>query len=79
MLTIKDDPRKQDNLRGRVSFAKQEEANSRSTPVFINLANNKKMLDDQGFVPFGEVVERNGYSGPLLHGLRRGPSGGGRP
>jgi peptidyl-prolyl cis-trans isomerase A (cyclophilin A) len=55
-LTIKDDPRKQDNLRGRVSFAKQEEPNSRSTTVFINLANNK-LLDDQGFVPFGEVVE----------------------
>jgi peptidyl-prolyl cis-trans isomerase A (cyclophilin A) len=55
-LTIHDDPRKQDNLRGRVSFAKQEEPNTRSTTVFINLANNKT-LDDQGFVPFGEVVE----------------------
>jgi len=56
VLTIKDDPRKQNNLRGRVSFAKQEEPNSRSTTVFINLADNK-LLDDQGFVPFGEVVE----------------------
>jgi peptidyl-prolyl cis-trans isomerase A (cyclophilin A) len=77
-LTIKDDPRKQDNLRGRVSFAKHEEPNSRSTTVFINLANNK-LLDDQGFVPFGEVVEGMEVVDRFYMEYGEGPPGGDGP
>jgi len=54
-LFIPDDPRQQKNLRGTLSFA-QSGPSTRATEVFINLADNS-MLDDQGFVPFGKVVE----------------------
>ncbi len=78
VLTIKDDPRKQDNLRGRISFAKPEEANGRSTLVFVNLADNK-ILDAQGFVPFGEVVEGMGAIDSLYMDYGDGPPAGTGP
>jgi peptidyl-prolyl cis-trans isomerase A (cyclophilin A) len=53
---ILDDPRKESNLRGYLSFA-QSGPNTRATEIFINLADNSKLLDDQGFVPFAKVVE----------------------
>lgn len=54
---IKDDPMKdQGNKPGYVSFAKVGE-NSRTTLVFINLADNSSSLDAQGFPPFGKIVE----------------------
>jgi peptidyl-prolyl cis-trans isomerase A (cyclophilin A) len=77
-LTIKDDPRKQDNLRGRVTFAKPEESHGRSTLVFVNLADNK-MLDDQGFVPFGEVAEGMNVLESLYMGYGDGPPTGAGP
>jgi peptidyl-prolyl cis-trans isomerase A (cyclophilin A) len=52
---IVDDPPKQKNSRGTLAFA-QAGPNTRTTEVFINLADNK-VLDDQGFVPFGRIVE----------------------
>jgi len=52
---IPDDPRQQKNLRGTLSFA-QSGPSTRATEVFINVADNT-VLDDQGFVPFGKVVE----------------------
>lgn len=55
MLKIADDEPAHKNTRGTVAFA-MNGANTRSTQVFINLANNPR-LDAQGFVPFGEVVE----------------------
>jgi cyclophilin family peptidyl-prolyl cis-trans isomerase len=54
-LTIPDDPVKQKNRRGTVTFAKVG-PNSRTTEVFINLRDNT-MLDSTGFAPFGRVVE----------------------
>src|SRR5580704_4865682 len=42
---VDDAPRKQDNVRGTLAFA-QAGANTRSTEVFINLADNK-VLDEQ--------------------------------
>jgi peptidyl-prolyl cis-trans isomerase A (cyclophilin A) len=51
-----DDPVKQSNKRGFVTFAKSSAPNSRSTQVFINFADNTN-LDGQGFAPFGQVVE----------------------
>jgi cyclophilin family peptidyl-prolyl cis-trans isomerase len=52
-----DEPVKQTNRRGTVTYAKSAAPNSRTTQLFINLADNSGMLDQQGFAPFGEVVE----------------------
>jgi peptidyl-prolyl cis-trans isomerase A (cyclophilin A) len=54
-LFIPDDPRKERNLRGTLAFAMSGPA-TRATEIFINLADNP-MLDEQGFVPFGKVIE----------------------
>ncbi len=54
-LRLADDPPAQSNVRGMVSFAASGR-NSRTTQVFINLADNEG-LDRLGFVPFGRVRE----------------------
>jgi len=54
-LFIVDDPPKEKNLRGTLSFAKSDR-NTRATEMFINLADNA-ILDEQGFVPFAKVVD----------------------
>ncbi len=55
-VTMKDDPRKQSNAQGTVTFAHTGAPNSRGTQVFINFRDNS-FLDSQGFSPFGKVVE----------------------
>jgi peptidyl-prolyl cis-trans isomerase A (cyclophilin A) len=52
---IPDDPVKQKNVKGTLSYAKLG-PNSRTTQVFINLADNA-MLDTTGFAPFAKVIE----------------------
>jgi peptidyl-prolyl cis-trans isomerase A (cyclophilin A) len=52
---IKDDPGKQSNTRGYVTYATSG-ADSRTTQVFINFKNNA-FLDSQGFSPFGKVIK----------------------
>src|SRR5215831_74028 len=54
---LKDDPVKQSNKRGYITFANAG-PNSRSTQVFINMVDNT-FLDPEGmhFAPFGQVVE----------------------
>jgi peptidyl-prolyl cis-trans isomerase A (cyclophilin A) len=53
--TLKDEPTKESNKRGYVTFAKTGAPNSRGTQVFINFKDNG-FLDGQGFAPFGQVV-----------------------
>lgn len=53
---LKDEPVKQSNLAGTVTFAKSSMPNSRTTQIFINLKDNKA-LDGMGFAPFGKVIE----------------------
>jgi peptidyl-prolyl cis-trans isomerase A (cyclophilin A) len=54
--TIPDDPRRQSNVRGMVAFAFAV-PNGRTTQVYIALADLSTPQDEQGFVPFGRVVE----------------------
>ncbi len=71
---IVDDPRKQDNVRGTLAFA-QAGPNTRSTEVFINLADNK-VLDEQGFVPFARIVSGKDVPDKLYSGYGElGPEG----
>jgi len=53
--TIEDEPVVEKNTRGAISFAKSGK-NSRTTQVFINLGDNRR-LDQMGFSPFGRVVK----------------------
>jgi peptidyl-prolyl cis-trans isomerase A (cyclophilin A) len=50
-----DDPRREKNRRGTVSFAFLD-PNSRTHQLFVNLSDNPS-LDAQGFAPIGRVVE----------------------
>lgn len=54
--TIADDPPKQSNVRGTVTFAFAV-PNGRATQVYIALSDLSAQQDAQGFVPFGRVVE----------------------
>jgi peptidyl-prolyl cis-trans isomerase A (cyclophilin A) len=51
---IKDDPVRQSNKRGFITFATAG-PDTRTTQVFINFADNGA-LDGQGFAPFGQIV-----------------------
>jgi peptidyl-prolyl cis-trans isomerase A (cyclophilin A) len=51
---IKDDPVRQSNKRGFITFATAG-PDTRTTQLFINFADNAA-LDSQGFAPFGQIV-----------------------
>jgi peptidyl-prolyl cis-trans isomerase A (cyclophilin A) len=67
---IQDDPNKQPNTRGRISFATSG-PNSRTGQVFINFVDNKN-LDGMGFSPFGEVTKGMEIVDSLFKGYGEG-------
>jgi len=73
--TIKDDPVVESNKRGYVTYAKTGLPNSRSTQLFINFKDNK-FLDNQGFSPFGKVVEGMKIVDSINSEYREGPNQG---
>jgi len=52
---LTDEPGKQSNRRGMLTYVKAEVANSRTTQFFIHLRDNTS-LDSQGFAPFARVI-----------------------
>jgi peptidyl-prolyl cis-trans isomerase A (cyclophilin A) len=74
---IPDDPRVQSNKRGTVTFAMRG-PNTRTTQIFINLADNPA-LDQQGFSPFGRVIEGMDKVDQLYSGYGEGAPNGNGP
>jgi peptidyl-prolyl cis-trans isomerase A (cyclophilin A) len=70
---LMDDPVKQSNRRGTVTFAQTSMPNTRTTQLFINLQDNAA-LDAQNFSPIGEVVEGMSVVDALYSGYGGAPS-----
>jgi peptidyl-prolyl cis-trans isomerase A (cyclophilin A) len=73
---IADDPVKQSNKRGFVTFAQRGTPNTRSTQVFVNYGDNSRL--DGTFAPFGQVVQGMEVVDTLYKGYGEGaPMGAG--
>lgn len=73
-----DDPVKESNKPGYITYAKTNAPNSRSTQLFINLTDNAR-LDGMGFAPFGRVSVGMDVVSQLYAGYGDGPPGGSGP
>jgi len=74
---INDDPNAQQNSRGRVTFAMSGK-DSRTSQLFISFGDNS-FLDNQGFSPFGEVIEGMEIIDALYAGYGEGAPRGSGP
>ncbi len=74
---IKDDPVKQSNKRGFITFATSG-PNSRTTQVFINFGDNSR-LDGMGFASFGQVSSGMNVVDQLYSDYGEGAPGGRGP
>ena len=77
MARIPDDPVKESNKRGYITFATAG-PNTRTTQVFINFGNNAG-LDSQGFSPFGHVLSGMDVVDKLYSGYGEGAPNGRGP
>ena len=68
---IQDDPVKESNKRGMVTFAQSNALNSRSTQLFINYGDNVS-LDGMRFAPIGKVTEGMDVVDKLYKGYGEG-------
>ena len=71
---INDDPVKESNTRGMVTFAQTSARNSRSTQLFINYGDNSRLNADR-FAPFGEVTKGMEVVDKFYSGYGEQPSG----
>ncbi len=72
--SIPDDPVRQSNTRGTISFA-MTGPDTRTTQVYISLADNSR-LDSQGFAPFGRIVDGMDVVDQLYSGYGENAGGG---
>ena len=70
---IRDDPVRGHNAAGTVTFAATSAPNSRTTQLFVNLADNS-FLDTQGFAPVGRVTSGMAVVKKLYAGYGETPS-----
>ena len=75
---IPDDPVKQSNKRGFVTFATAG-PNTRTTQLFINYTDRNARLDGMGFSPFGKVIQGMEVIDALYNGYGEGAPRGGGP
>jgi peptidyl-prolyl cis-trans isomerase A (cyclophilin A) len=75
---IQDDPVKQSNKRGFVTFAQTNAPNSRSTQVFVNFGDNGR-LDATRVAPFGQITKGMDVVDSLYKGYGEGAPGGAGP
>ena len=74
--TINDDPFVGiSNLRGTISYAMTQSPDSRSTQIFVNLANNS-FLDADGFIVIGQVLQGIDLLDKWINNPTPGNSGG---
>jgi peptidyl-prolyl cis-trans isomerase A (cyclophilin A) len=74
---IPDDPVKQSNTRGFVTFA-MAGPNTRTTQIFINYSDQNSRLDASNFAPFGKVIDGMKVVDSLYSGYGDFPSFGGK-